>query len=632
MFEGLGTVHDDMIPKLRSAVVMEKKKKKSSDIGNEVEGTEALLAQVQLTSERFALLLLQVGVLGNTGDRDDGVMMIKEEGNNGSGGGAAGPSGASQQQHHKRGESSHDKGELLLHALMQLAHATSPIIDEDIHLAPSADGDTTTATMMMTMVASLATIHDLVPSIQTAVVSKIVGLDDAQTEYLESLLNVSPGTLTSTATTKSGGGGKKGYTHVNGGTSNTHNDGTLSTSSSSLIPLPLPPPSIDPALQASLVSQVRDLLPDYGEGFVAACLDEMDSDAEVVIAALLEGKYPPHLAAELGNDGSGGEQAGMDAYQKRREEKVKAFKSKGKERIDAAMPVVERGGGGGAMQPTISTVSKAPHPTPPPLPPFPQQQPRSVSSFNTALYLDTRDATLRSRLLAAADRAQLEENDGYEDEYDDSFDDLVQYGSTIDDGTGSGEVDGTCTNTKSGRRKIQQDRQQGSVMNQEMAKLSLASASAAAASSQQQNQQGGRKGGAMPYWVLDGKVYNYAKPGATEVKGGMVSAQQAVHEAEIAAQAIHGRRPSERFRNPSGGDNGGGKEDGGEEEEGGGTGVNDDGGGRGGGRGRGRERGGVGGGKDKEWLQHKRKDANKAAVGNHHRKDRALAKMNKAGL
>ena len=40
----------------------------------------------------------------------------------------------------------------------------------------------------------------------------------------------------------------------------------------------------------SLVSQVRDLLPDLGEGFVELCLRYFDFVPEKVINALLEGK------------------------------------------------------------------------------------------------------------------------------------------------------------------------------------------------------------------------------------------------------------------------------------------------------------------------------------------------------
>ena len=46
----------------------------------------------------------------------------------------------------------------------------------------------------------------------------------------------------------------------------------------------------------SLISQVRDLLPNLGEGFVQACLEYFDNSPEQVINTLLEENLPPHLA------------------------------------------------------------------------------------------------------------------------------------------------------------------------------------------------------------------------------------------------------------------------------------------------------------------------------------------------
>ncbi|KAM5193807.1 activating signal cointegrator 1 complex subunit 2 [Mantella aurantiaca] len=45
----------------------------------------------------------------------------------------------------------------------------------------------------------------------------------------------------------------------------------------------------------SLVSQVKDLLPDLGEGFILKCLEEYGHNAEIVINHLLEGNLSPHL-------------------------------------------------------------------------------------------------------------------------------------------------------------------------------------------------------------------------------------------------------------------------------------------------------------------------------------------------
>ena len=48
--------------------------------------------------------------------------------------------------------------------------------------------------------------------------------------------------------------------------------------------------------QASQITQVQDLFPDLGAGFVARCLEEFGEDTEIVIARLLDGDLPPHLA------------------------------------------------------------------------------------------------------------------------------------------------------------------------------------------------------------------------------------------------------------------------------------------------------------------------------------------------
>ncbi len=44
-----------------------------------------------------------------------------------------------------------------------------------------------------------------------------------------------------------------------------------------------------------LVGQVRDLLPDLGDGFIQKCLKYYDHNPELVINALLEENLPPHL-------------------------------------------------------------------------------------------------------------------------------------------------------------------------------------------------------------------------------------------------------------------------------------------------------------------------------------------------
>lgn len=50
------------------------------------------------------------------------------------------------------------------------------------------------------------------------------------------------------------------------------------------------------ALQ-SYISQIKDVLPDFGDGFLAAALQHFSYNSEQVIHALLEGGLPPELQA-----------------------------------------------------------------------------------------------------------------------------------------------------------------------------------------------------------------------------------------------------------------------------------------------------------------------------------------------
>ena len=49
--------------------------------------------------------------------------------------------------------------------------------------------------------------------------------------------------------------------------------------------------------QAAQIAQIRDILPDYGPGFLAACLQHYRGNTEAVTNALLEGALPPALSS-----------------------------------------------------------------------------------------------------------------------------------------------------------------------------------------------------------------------------------------------------------------------------------------------------------------------------------------------
>lgn len=51
----------------------------------------------------------------------------------------------------------------------------------------------------------------------------------------------------------------------------------------------------DEAEIATLISQIGDVLPEYGTGYLVACLEHFEWSAERVINSLLEGSLPPQL-------------------------------------------------------------------------------------------------------------------------------------------------------------------------------------------------------------------------------------------------------------------------------------------------------------------------------------------------
>ena len=51
------------------------------------------------------------------------------------------------------------------------------------------------------------------------------------------------------------------------------------------------------AEQASRISAIKELFPDYGDGFLAECLSAFGQSPERVINALLEGSLPPQLSS-----------------------------------------------------------------------------------------------------------------------------------------------------------------------------------------------------------------------------------------------------------------------------------------------------------------------------------------------
>jgi activating signal cointegrator complex subunit 2 len=112
-------------------------------------------------------------------------------------------------------------------------------------------------------------------ALSEAAASGLLALDGAQFDYLLALLG-GDRRLLAPAPASGGGGGARGRAPGQG-------------ASPSGAGGPWAP---EPAVVGSLVSQVREMLPDYGDGFVAACLHASGYQAEAVINALLEGALP----------------------------------------------------------------------------------------------------------------------------------------------------------------------------------------------------------------------------------------------------------------------------------------------------------------------------------------------------
>ena len=397
----------------------------------------------------------------------------------------------------------------------------------------------------------------------------------------------------------------------------------------------------DGVVPSSAIAAVRDVLPDLGDGFVAACLSALGGDAAQVVHALLEGSLPPAVA---GLDRS----LSLDAWRRRR--------SGGG--VEAAAP--DRKGKGkmsslGAPQQQLLAAVPPPAAAPPLSPRVPSPRPqlqayrkrggRDLWERDEALtLLDTHDAAAAAASRAAAHEAQFEEaaedgalpgsapatgGDMYDDEYDDTFDDLALL-------PGAAEPDADEDVVRPAPLPLQP------APPRQPPPKTTARAPAPPPprpkavplpTPAERRPSGAQPQRASSYWVLNGRVYTYAKEGAELVSASSAedASRIAAERAAAAAATIHGLGAGGNHGAPaSGGAARGGVADADESSDedgdagasgaGGGPGRSAPGGGRGqGGRGRGR------GGDDAR--AHARKEHNKAAVGNHHRKDRAAHKQ-----
>ncbi|KAK4348610.1 hypothetical protein RND71_031365 [Anisodus tanguticus] len=160
----------------------------------------------------------------------------------------------------------------------------------------------------------------------------------------------------------------------------------------------------DTAIMESKISQIRDLFPDYGKGFLGACLEVYNQSPEDVIQRILEGTLHEDLQSldislgKIPQPKSG--VPSMTRNDKGKGKLVESAPMPPRNIVPAASPYKAVGSSNSSTASAGRFIRKTT-----------TEEPASVT-------LDSRDAKDLAKTLALS--SQLE----YEDEYDDSFDDL----------------------------------------------------------------------------------------------------------------------------------------------------------------------------------------------------------------
>ncbi|KAL6771022.1 hypothetical protein ACKKBF_B33605 [Auxenochlorella protothecoides x Auxenochlorella symbiontica] len=517
LLEAAAEVHDDLCPALAAWLAGQRTAHEASSASvaaaSGVEALRAAAAHVELAAAALAARLLAMGPLA------DGGASAHDDGATGSSSGTCAVPGAA----------STAIGAEVVEALTACGAAQRD------GAAPCAPGG-----RAPTLLEALAGRHGLPAALQAARSAGRLTLDDAQADYVAALL---PRAWVAESKAPGDGGG-------------------ASESRAA-------PPDLPAALTAAVCS-VSEMLPEYGPGYLAACIKRAGGSAEAAVAALLDG-----------SEGVAGLDRGADwaAYA--------AWKARSQPaRPEAVAAAVGRGGAANPAPASTASSSGAAKGRPP----------QAV----VARYLNVREERYHKQLQTAAMESQWE----YEDEYDDSLDELAPGA-----GDGGSEAD-------AGRARNDAGPERGGPAPR------FADGAGA---------RGGRGNAPPPRrWVLDGRVYNYRKEGATPVASEehlrQVLAQAAAGRREIHGLGPGGNKPLAAPRPDlaprmaaaaaSGGQAAG--------QEQGRQGPDRAPGGRGG---PGPRRGG--GGDPASDRDRKKKDQHKAAVGNHHRKDRAAQKQNR---
>ncbi|GMP80875.1 hypothetical protein CsSME_00035812 [Camellia sinensis var. sinensis] len=187
----------------------------------------------------------------------------------------------------------------------------------------------------------------------------------------------------------------------------------------------------DTAIVESKISQIRDLFPDYGRGFLSACLEVYNQNPEEVIQRILEGTLHEDLQSL---------DTSLEAIPPPKSTSVSS-NDKGKGKLFEPMPpppstnvaptITDRRTVGPSLSSSSSSVGRF------------VRKSKVTSSESAAL--DSRDEKVLAKTAGLISQLQLE----YEDEYDDSFDDLGL--SVADSGVEETEILGDKINSNRGK-------------------------------------------------------------------------------------------------------------------------------------------------------------------------------------
>ena len=455
LIESLSAVHDTLVPRLTSMKSMGNSERDMKQLSGTI-NTDAddvpsekklqrLSFHLELASEKAIELLLFHAFL----DRNLVCDYFGEDSN---------MEGSSSMR--KTSQDASNRGEGLVHCLTLLGYREGP------------DSGRTEATSM-SLPGALTHRYGLPGRIYAAMLNEVISLDEAQIEYVCALLGISDLAASSVPLPS--------WLEPQ--------EGSHQVDTTPLIqPKGMGDIVTEDVERLSLVSQVKDLLPDLGEGFIAACLDVFENSPELTINALLEGSLPKEIASlDRGMT--------MESYQNQKWQAVASHlaQSSGHRGTGASLEAIPSsmdgtGTRGSGDRNDLSRLSNAP------------QHLQNMSRYTapsvkrrgadtlTAKFLDAKDSSFRQNLVLSAVDLQWE----YEDEYDDSFDELMLVGPD-----GMAEAEEALNSTSYTDKDTQPDSHGRN------------------AADPRNEKHVGKK--ASKKWVLDGRIYNYPKSGAKEL-------------------------------------------------------------------------------------------------------------------